>query len=265
MSATQTNPCWGDSHAHYDSRTFDPDREALLGSILPGQGVQWVVNMGTDLESCQATLDMAERYAIVRAAIGIHPQEIGGLQGDWLSRLRQWLDSEPPGKIVAVGEIGLDYHYSDGAPREAQIEVFSRQLELAKEYGLPVSVHDRDAHGDTMELLRSYRPAGVVHCFSGSAEMAREVIGLGMYLGIGGTLTFQNARKLVEVVRESPLDRLLLETDCPYLAPVPHRGKRNDSGFLPLVAKKIAEIKGIPEEQVYRQTNANMRQVFHLA
>lgn len=264
MDSGNYSPRWGDSHAHYDSKTFDSDREELLGSRLPNQGVEIVINMGTDLESCQAALDMAEKYPIVRAAIGIHPQEIGGLAPDWLARLRGWLDSEAPGKIVAIGEIGLDYHYSDGAPREAQMEVFARQLELAGEYGLPVSVHDRDAHGDTMELLRKYRPAGVVHCFSGSVEMAREVVGLGMYLGIGGTLTFQNARKLVEVVREIPLERLLLETDCPYLAPVPCRGKRNDSGLLPFVAEKIAEIKGIPAEQVYRRTNETLKQVFSL-
>ena len=265
MNSGTDQPRWGDSHAHYDSKTFDSDREELLGVRLPQQGVELVINMGTDLESCQATLDMAEKFPIVRAAVGIHPQEIAGLEPDWLDRLRGFLEREPPGKIVAIGEIGLDYHYSDGAPREAQIEVFSRQLELAGDYGLPVSVHDRDAHGDTMALLRKYRLAGVVHCFSGSVEMAREVVGLGMYLGIGGTVTFQNARKLVEVVREIPLERLLLETDCPYLAPVPCRGKRNDSGLLPFVAEKIGEIKEIPMEQVYNRTNETLRQVFHLS
>ena len=250
-----------DSHAHYDSEQFDSDREQLLGWVLPEQGVVGIVNMAADLQSCQTTLELTRRYDYICGAAGVHPEEARELPEDWLSQVRRYLQ-EP--KMVAVGEIGLDYHWLDACPKERQQEVFAAQLELAQELVLPVVVHDREAHGDTVEFLRKYRPRGVVHCFSGSWETAREILGLGMYIGLGGVVTFKNARHAVEVAQNIPLDRLLLETDAPYMAPVPHRGKRNDSSLIPLVAEKIGELRGLEAQAVLDITAENAARLFGL-
>ena len=248
-----------DSHAHYDDSQFDPDREELLGHILPEKGVSGVINMAADLASCQTTWELTQRYGYVYGAAGIHPEEARDLPHDWLDQVKGWLGRP---KMVAVGEIGLDYHWLDACPKDRQQEVFGLQLELARELSLPVVVHDREAHADTLSFLRQYRPAGVVHCFSGSWETAREILDLGMYIGLGGVVTFKNARHPVEVAKNIPLDRLLLETDCPYMAPVPFRGKRNDSSLIAYVAERIGEVRGQPAEEILQAAEANARRLF---
>lgn len=250
-----------DSHAHYDDEQFDSDREELLGRVLPESGVCGILNMGADLQGCHDTVALTERYDYIYGAVGIHPECAKELPENWLTLLRALLKKE---KIVAVGEIGLDYHWLDSCPKERQQEVFAAQLELSRELSLPVAVHDREAHADTLELLRRYRPQGVVHCFSGSVEMARDVVKLGMYVGIGGVVTFKNARHAVEVAKELPLDRLLLETDAPYMAPEPYRGKRNDSSLILHVAKRIGELRGEAPEVILRAAGENTRRLFRL-
>ena len=251
-----------DSHAHYDSSAFDGDRARLLEEDLPLNRVRCVINMGTRIRSCAASIGLAGCNPYFFAGVGVHPDEIDEeLPENWLGYLRQWLE-EP--KVVAIGEIGLDYHWKDNAPRERQMEVFAAQLRLAKETGYPVCVHDRESHADVLALLKEYRPQGVVHCFSGSAEMAREIVDLGMYIGIGGAVTFKNARKILEVARQVPLDRLLLETDAPYMAPEPYRGKRNDSSLIPYTAARIGELRGEDARTVLEASNRNIRRLFRL-
>ena len=250
-----------DSHAHYDSEQFDEDRAALLGQILPQKGVVGIINMGSDMPGCKATLELCRRYDYFWGAVGIHPECAKDLPADWLIQLESWLGQE---KIVAVGEIGLDYHWLDACPKPRQQEVFAAQLELAGRLSLPVVVHDREAHADTLAFLQRYRPQGVVHCFSGSAETAREVLALGMYIGLGGVVTFKNARHAVDVAREVPLDRLLLETDAPYMAPVPCRGHRNDSSLIVHVIQKVAEIRGDPPELIANAAIENTKRLFSL-
>lgn len=249
-----------DTHAHYTDEAFDADRGELLAA-LPEKGVCHVVNCGDNIASSRQAIALAEQYSYFSAAAGIHPEEAKDVPPDWEEQLETLL-SNP--QIVAVGEIGLDYHFKDNAPRSVQRELFERQILLAKKHGLPVIIHDRDAHGDTMELLRHHRPKGVIHCFSGSAEMAAEAVRLGLYIGIGGSVTFKNARVPVEVVKSLPQDRILLETDCPYLAPVPFRGKRNDSSFIPYVAEKIAEIRGEHPQDVLDYSRRNAETLFHI-
>lgn len=250
-----------DSHAHYDDEQFDPDREDLLGTRLPAAGVCGILNMGSDLESCRQTLALVRRYDFIYGAVGIHPECARDLPEDWLSTIRDMLLQE---KIVAVGEIGLDYHWLDECPKERQQEVFAAQLALANELSMPVAVHDREAHADTLRFLKEYRPKGVVHCYSGSWEMARELLSLGFYLGIGGVVTFKNARHVVEVAQKMPLDRLLLETDAPYMAPVPHRGKRNDSSLIAFTAEKIAELRGVAAEEILTAARENTEALFRI-
>ncbi len=255
-----------DSHAHYDDPAFDSDREALLQS-LPEQGVCCVVNISSDLQSCYNSVALAERYDYIYAAVGIHPGCIDGLPEDYLKQLEALL-AHP--KVVALGEIGLDYHYDDNAPRDVQQRVFAEQLELANRLALPVVIHDREAHGDTMALLRQYRPRGIVHCFSGSVEMAREVISLGMYIGLGGAVTFKNARHPVEVAAAIPLDRLVLETDAPYMTPVPFRGKRCDSTLIRYTAEKIAQARAndsggnLTADQIIQAARQNAARVYNI-
>ncbi len=237
-----------DSHAHYDDAAFDADRSALLES-LPQRGVCGVINAGSHLESSAASVALAARYPFCYAAVGVHPECVNGLPEGYLARLRA-LAAGP--KVVAVGEIGLDYHFADMAPKEDQRRVLEEQLGLAEELRLPVILHDRDAHGDMMEILRRRRPRGVLHCFSGSVEMMREAVSLGLYIGLGGAVTFKNARVPVEVARAVPAERLLLETDAPYMAPVPFRGKRCDSAMIAYTAARIAEIRGETVETVLR-------------
>lgn len=247
-----------DSHAHYDDAAFDEDRDALLAA-LPQKGICNVVNCGADLSSSCKSIALAEQYDYVYAAAGIHPECAKDAPEGAAERLEALLAAP---KVVAVGEIGLDYHFEENAPRDVQKALFEAQLLLAKKHALPVIVHDRDAHGDTMALLRKHRTAGVVHCFSGSVEMAREVVALGMYIGLGGAVTFKNARVPVEVAAAVPLERILMETDCPYMAPVPFRGKRNDSTLIAYVAARVAEIRGITAQQVLSASRQNAERLF---
>lgn len=241
-----------DSHAHYDSEQFDSDRDMLLAS-LPEKGIRYILNAASDLASCAVTIALAERHDFVFGSAGIHPHEAKEAADDMETRLRSFAGHP---KVRALGEMGLDYHY-DFSPREKQREVFERQLILANELGLPVIVHDREAHADTMELLRKYKPRGVVHCYSGSAEMAEEILALGMYIGFTGVITFKNARRPLEALAVVPLDRLLIETDCPYMAPVPVRGKRCDSSMLPHTAGVMAAAKGIELQRLLDMTCEN--------
>lgn len=248
-----------DTHAHYDDSRFDGDRDELISS-LKEKGVSHVVNCGCDLKSSLTTLALAQRYEFIYAAVGVHAHEAEEITEGDLEEIEKLYKND---RVVAVGEIGLDYHY-DFSPRERQLEIFEGQLALANRLGLPVIVHDREAHEDTMRLLKKYRPNGVVHCFSGSAEMAKEIVKLGMYIGIGGAVTFKNAKKPVEVVEYLPLDRLLLETDAPYMTPVPFRGQRCDSSHIAYTAEKIAEIKGIDTQELIDICNENAKRLFRI-
>lgn len=247
-----------DSHAHYDDSTFDDDRDSLLNT-LPQQGICNVVNCGADLGSSAASITLAEKYPYLYAAVGIHPECAKDAPQDYMEQLENLITKR---KVVAVGEIGLDYHFEENAPRDVQKAIFENQVLLAQKHKLPIIVHDRDAHGDTMELLRKFRPNGVLHCFSGSAEMAKEVIRLGMYIGLGGAVTFKNARVSVEVASSIPLERMLMETDCPYMTPVPFRGKRNDSTLIAYTAEKIAEIRSTTAEEILKITRHNAETLF---
>lgn len=246
-----------DTHAHYDDEAFDIDRYELLQKLFSESGVCAVVDQGTTVETSCKALELAHSFRHVYAAVGIHPECIDETSISQIGRIKELAADE---KSVAIGEIGLDYYYD--TPKEMQKEVFSAQLELAGELDMPVVIHDREAHGDTLDLIRRYRPKGILHCFSGSVEMAREVVKLGMYIGIGGVVTFKNARKTVEVVSEIPLESLVLETDCPYLAPVPFRGKRNDSGLIIYVAQRIAEIRNTDVNVILAAAKANAEKIF---
>ncbi|MCD7827559.1 MAG: TatD family hydrolase [Clostridiales bacterium] len=246
-----------DSHAHYDTEQFDIDRNSLLAS-LPEAGIVGIVNCGTDVKSSLKCLEFAERYSFIYAACGIHPEDVNEMKQSDYSEIEKMLSHE---KCVALGEIGLDYHY-DFVPRETQLTVFERQLETAVKHDIPVIVHDREAHADTLNLLKKYRPKGVMHCFSGSVETAKEILKLGMYIGLGGAVTFKNAVKPAEVAAMVPADRLLVETDCPYMAPVPMRGKRNNSAYISYVAEKLGEIRGCKPEEILSITCENAKRLF---
>ncbi len=251
-----------DTHAHYNDEAFQEDGQELLAS-LPGQGIARVVNVGASLASCRQSLELARRWPHVYCALGVHPSECGELNQEGLDWLRRQCQEE---KCVAVGEIGLDYHW-EGPGREVQKEWFVRQLRLARECGLPVVIHSRDAACDTADILRGEKTGeigGVIHCYSYSREMAREFLNMGFYFGIGGVVTFRNARKLKEAVEYIPLDRLVLETDCPYLAPEPWRGKRNSSLYLPLVAAAAAAIKGVSQEELLRAVWENSLKLYRM-
>lgn len=248
-----------DTHAHYDDSRFDEDRERLILS-LEEKGVSHIVNCGCDLSSSLSTVALAEKYSFIYAAVGVHAHEAEEATESDIEEIEKLYVNS---RVVAVGEIGLDYHY-DFSPRDRQLEIFERQLILANKLDLPVIVHDREAHEDTMNLLKRHKPKGVVHCFSGSAEMAKEIVKLGMYIGIGGAVTFKNAKKPVEVVEYLPLDRLLLETDAPYMTPVPFRGQRCDSAHIAYTAEKIAEIKGIEVQQLFDTCNDNAKSLFNI-
>ena len=250
-----------DTHAHYDDKAFECDREALLDA-LENRGVGLVLNPGCDAQSSRAALDLAERFPFVYAAVGIHPEELGE---DPLTELEEIRALTAHEKCRAIGEIGLDYYW-DVSRREEQKEIFASQLALAQEKDLPVIVHDREAHADALEIVRGF-PAvkGVFHCFSGSAEMAKELLRRGWYLGFDGPVTYKNARKALEVLDVTPLDRILVETDSPYMSPVPLRGKRNDSSNLIYVIQKIAEVKGVPPEEIERITCENGKRLFRIS
>lgn len=248
-----------DTHAHYDDEAFDSDRESLVLS-LKDRGVVGIVSCGCDIASTVANQNLSHSFDDFYFAAGFHPENLEDFSVEDLEKLEPFFADE---KCVAVGEIGLDYHWMNST-KEKQRELFVAQIELAKAKGLPVIVHDREAHGDTLDIIKATKPSGVLHCFSGSVEMAREVIKLGMFLGFNGVATFKNARKIPEVIKEIPLDRIVLETDCPYLAPEPHRGKRNDSSFIPFIAQRIGEILGISAQEVLDVTNKNARALYKL-
>lgn len=249
-----------DSHAHYDDTAFDEDRDALLAAF-PAAGVTGVINAASDVDSARRSIALAEAYPFVWAAVGIHPEAADTFGADVLPALEA-LAAHP--RAVAIGEIGLDYHWEDNPPRAQQRACFEAQLALACRLSLPVIVHDRDAHEDTLNLLKQYRPTGVLHCFSGSAEMMREVTVLGMYIGLGGATTFKNAKKPLAVAAAVPADRLLLETDAPYMAPVPCRGHRCDSRMIAHTAAVIAAARGITPDELLEQTAENARRLFRL-
>lgn len=251
-----------DTHAHYDSKQFDADRDAVL-SALPAAGVELVVDPGCDVPSSRAAVELARRFAHVRAAVGIHPSDCAGAADADFLELRR-LCAEPG--VVAVGEIGLDYYWKDNPPKDFQQAVFRRQIELALEVDLPVIVHDREAHGDSLDIVRDYPKArGVFHCFSGSPEMAEELLKHGWYLGFDGPVTYPNARRAPEVVALTPMDRIVVETDSPYLSPVPNRGKRNDSRNLRYIVQKLAEWKGVSYEEMERATWENGKRLYGIA
>ena len=248
-----------DSHAHYDDERYDGEREQVIENLFDN-GVCGIINIGCTLERSQKSVDFADKYEKFYAAVGIHPEDVEDLPSDYLETLRKWTENK---KVVAIGEIGLDYHY-EGYNREKQIEVFREQLELAKTLDMPVIIHSRDATEDCMAILKEYKPKGVMHCFSGSAETAKEVLALGMSLSFTGVLTFKNARRALEALEVVPMDRLLLETDCPYMAPEPFRGKRCDSGMIPYIAEKIAEVKGLDAQSVLDTCTENTKKLFSI-
>ncbi|HHV61300.1 MAG TPA: TatD family hydrolase [Firmicutes bacterium] len=251
-----------DTHAHLDDERFGADRDEVVERAARS-GVKMIVNVGCDIPSSEAAIAFSRCYKGVYAVTGIHPHDAANAPHDAMDRLRDLAEDEA---VVAIGEIGLDYHY-ELSPRDVQRELFIRQLDLARELGLPVVIHDREAHGDVMDILRAHASGprgagGVLHCFSGSLEMARECIKMGFYISFGGPLTFSNARRLRELATALPPDKILVETDCPYLAPVPHRGERNEPAFVRFTAEKLAEIRGVPLEEIAELTTTNARLVF---
>lgn len=249
-----------DTHAHFDDEQFEEDRDTLLSS-LSEKGVELVMNCATNPQSIKTTLALANKYDFIYAAVGLHPEDLNPLSEADLETVKNAALSEK--KVKSIGEIGLDYYWKE-VPREKQLYFFEKQILLAKELNLPIIVHDREAHEDTYNLLLKHKPKGVLHCFSGSAESAKEILKIGMYIGIGGALTFKNAKKILKVAEQVPLDRILLETDCPYMAPVPCRGKRNDSSLIVYVAERLAEIKGVTAAEVIDACNENGRKLFNI-
>ncbi|MBP5275417.1 MAG: TatD family hydrolase [Lachnospiraceae bacterium] len=251
-----------DTHAHYDDEAFDEDRDSLIAS-LKDNGITRVVNVGADLKGSRASVELADKYDFIYAAIGAHPDNAKEIDDAGIATLKELSKNK---KVVAIGEIGLDYYWNkDNA--EEQKEAFSRQINLARELSLPIIIHSRDAAKDTMDILKEQdagKVGGVMHCFSYSTEIAREVVDMGLYIGVGGVVTFKNGKKLREALLEVPLDKIILETDCPYLAPEPHRGSRNSSLNLPYVVKAIADIKGVSVEEVMKTTYNNACRMYRI-
>lgn len=251
-----------ETHGHYDDEAFDEDRDELLRGF-PENHIYYVMNIGANIKTTLNSVALAEKYSHVYAAIGVHPNDVAELDEDKIKKLKLLAAHE---KVKAIGEIGIDYHYNEPS-RQVQIYWFKRQLELAGETKLPVVIHSRDAAKDTLDVMKEMKAeetGGVIHCFSYGCEMAREYLNMGFYLGIGGVLTFKNSRKLKEVVEYAPLDRLVLETDSPYLAPEPFRGKRNSALNIPYVAEEIARLKGVNITEVYRQTFENSLKLYRM-
>ena len=249
-----------DTHAHYDDDAFDEDRDALLAGMQEA-GVESIVNIGASMASSKRSLELAKKYPFIYAAVGVHPDEVGELTEEKLQQLKEWSMHE---KVKAIGEIGLDYYW-DKEGHDLQKHWFMRQMELAHERKLPMIVHSREAAKDTLDMVAAAKPlnlSGIIHCYSYSVEQAREYLNMGYYLGIGGVLTFKNAKKLKEVAEYAPLSQIVLETDCPYLAPVPFRGKRNDSSKLSYVAEELAAIKQVSVEEVIRITTENGKKLY---
>ena len=254
-----------ESHAHYEDARFDEDRDELLAHLFKNE-IAYIVNVGSSMETSRRSLELAGRYEGIYAAIGVHPEEAAELDEEKLGRLKEKASRAKENKIVAIGEIGLDYYWPEPS-REIQKKWFERQLQLAREVKLPVIIHSREAAKDTLDRMKAFHGeeiGGVIHCFSYSKEIAREYLNMGFYIGIGGVVTFPNGRKLVEVAEYVPLDRILLETDCPYLSPVPKRGKRNSSENLVYVAEKLAQIKGISTEEVIEATYQNAVEMYRI-
>lgn len=250
-----------DTHAHYDDERFDADRDELLSS-MPTHNVGLILNPGCDVETSRKAVSYAQKYPFIYAAVGIHPENINENWNNDLAVIKELAETEP--RVRAIGEIGLDYYWEkDERARARQQVVFARQMELARELGKPVIVHDRDAHADCLEIARRYQGVpGVFHCFAGSVEMARELLALGYHLSFTGVITFKNARRAIEVIREVPLDRLMVETDSPYMAPEPYRGRRNSSLYVHRMAETIAEIKGVDVSEVEHVTTENGKRLF---
>ncbi len=247
-----------DAHAHYDDKWFDDDRFELLDS-MKSKGVCGIVNNSVDLETSRKSIAYAEKYDFMYAAVGFHPENIDNVPTDYLDSLAKLCEHK---KVVAIGETGLDYYWD--TPRDLQKKYFEEQIKLSLDLDMPLIVHDREAHGDTFDFLRKYKPKALVHCFSGSVELMREAVKLGMHISLGGVVTFKNARHSIEVASEIPLDRLLLETDAPYLSPVPFRGKRCDSSMILYTAEKIASIRNIGIQELLDITNENARKFYNL-
>ncbi|HHQ4188345.1 TPA: TatD family hydrolase [Clostridium perfringens] len=250
-----------DTHAHYDSDSFDEDRENVIKE-LKENGVIGVLNCGSDLYGLRKSVELAKEFDMFYAAVGIHPENADEFNEDVVKEIKEFVKNE---KVKAIGEIGLDYYWEENPPREVQKEVFRTQMKLADELNLPVVIHDRDAHKDTLEIMKEFpHVIGVVHCFSGSVEFAKECIKLGYYIGFTGVLTFKNAKKLVDVCREIPAERMLVETDCPFTAPVPFRGKRNKSDYIEYIIDKMSEIRGISGEEMNEVLLNNKKRLFKI-
>ena len=251
-----------DTHAHYDADAFDADRMEVLSS-MPGQGVELILNPGCDLKSSQTAVELAERFPFVYAAVGVHPEECADWNAEHDIPVLEALAQDP--KVRAIGEIGLDYHWPENPPRELQQQAFHAQLDLAEKLNLPVIVHDRDAHHDCLEIVRAHpNVTGVYHCYSGGVEDAKTLMKLGWMISFTGSITFKNARRALEVIDLLPLDRMMIETDSPYMSPEPFRGRRNDSGRVHLVAEAIARRKGLDPEEVARITLDNGKRFFRI-
>lgn len=252
-----------DSHAHLDDNRFDGDREEVIARAA-ANGVTGIINIGADMASSRRSVELARRYSSVYAAVGIHPHDAKDAVEDDYEQLAAWVKEEP--KVLAIGEIGLDYYY-DWSPRPVQQEVFRRHIRLAREVGKPIIIHDRDAHGDILAMVKQEAAGltGVFHCFSGSLDMAREVIKLGFYVSIAGPVTFDKSVKLKEIAAAVPLDRLLVETDAPYLTPQPYRGRRNEPAHVKFVAEEVARVRGLTPAEVAAATTANVKRLFHIA
>lgn len=248
-----------DSHAHLDNTRFDEDRDIVIARAKEN-GIVGIINAGACMQSSASSIELAEKHDFIYAAVGVHPHDAKDVKADDYEQLAEW--TKHP-KVVAIGEIGLDYYY-DLSPREVQQQVFISQLDVARQTGMPFIIHDRDAHGDILQIIKKEAKGltGVFHCFSGSMEMMREVIGLGFYVAFGGSVTFKNAAKLPRIAAELPLERLLFETDCPYLTPHPHRGRRNEPSYVKLVAEYVAQLRGMELPEINEITTANVKRLF---
>ena len=249
-----------DTHAHYDDESFDSDRDEILQN-LKLNNIYGVLNASVDLKSSEVSVELAKKYDHVYCAVGIHPQNINNLDKNYINNLENLILNN--NKIIAIGEIGLDYYF-DNNNKNSQKNIFEEQINLSLKHDLPILVHDREAHFDTLEILKKYRPKGAVHCFSGSLEMAKEIINLNMYLGIGGVLTFKNSKTICEVVKNIPLEYLVFETDAPYLAPVPFRGKRCISAYIKYVAERLSEILNTNINIIYDKIYENSLKLFNI-
>ena len=248
-----------DTHAHYDDNSFDEDRDSVLKEIK-SNGVKLILNCASSYESIEKTYNLTIENDFIYGALGIHPENADEFNADVENEIIKLINTNH--KIIAIGEIGLDYYWEENPSKEVQQEVFRKQMQLAEKLNLPVVIHDRDAHGDTLNIIKEFpNVKGIVHCFSGSAEFAIECIKLGYYIGIGGVVTFKNAKKLIDVVNKIPLDRILVETDAPYMAPVPNRGKRNKSDYIAYIIEQIAQIKGIGPKEVNLTVNNNFKEL----